>query len=75
MFKITFLRKLEKRFKTNKEFVTFYEKYVFVPGICSIQTCDYVDHVAIKTQKGYCPACQKNTVKSFHFLKRIVHHG
>lgn len=42
------------------------------PGICGEPGCDYIGQVEPDQTKGWCPACEKGTVKSALILAGLI---
>ena len=43
-----------------------------VPGICSRAACDYTTEVEPDQDRGWCEACERNTVKSALILAGLI---
>lgn len=43
-----------------------------VPAICSNPSCDYTQDMEPDQDKGWCPECEENTLKSCLILAGII---
>lgn len=43
-----------------------------VPGICMSPECDFIEQVEPDARRSWCPACEKNTVKSCLVIAGVI---